>query len=224
MNEIIVRRKRIRVSDEVLATFTGIRTGYVVDARGRSGALDPRIRPITNNVRFAGRALTVRVRPWDNLAAHLALDYIEPGDVLMLAAGGFRQASVIGEKYLGMARNKGAVAIVVDGMARDVGNFDAIGIPVFALGITANSSFKNGPGEIGVPVSMGGVAVCSGDVVVGDEDGVVVVSDYLAESTAAQLEAIRRKEDEMFKAIASGGEKPAAMAAITRDVPIRFVD
>lgn len=223
-NEIIIRRNRPRVPDEVLALFQGARTGFVVDARGRSGSLDARIKPVTSKAEFAGRALTVRVRPWDNFAAHLALDLIEPGDVLMLTAGGFTQASVIGEKYLGMARNKGAVAIVVDGMARDVSNYDEIGIPVFALGVIANSSFKNGPGEIGVPISMGGAVVCSGDIVVGDRDGVVVVPDYLLDTTAASLEEVRRKEDAMFKAIAAGGAKPAAMAAISENAPIRYVD
>ncbi|WP_108659585.1 RraA family protein [Acuticoccus kandeliae] len=223
-NEIIVRRTRPRVSDETLAKFVGARTGFVVDARGRSGAMDPRIKAVTKAVSFAGRALTVRVRPWDNLAAHFALDLIEPGDVLMMASGGFTQASVIGEKYLGMARNKGAVAIVVDGMARDVRNYDSIGIPVFALGVTPNSSFKNGPGEVGVPVSMGGVPVMSGDIIVGDEDGVVVIPDYLVESTAAALEAVRQKEDAMFAAISAGGPKPAAMAQIAVDAPVRYVD
>ena len=223
-NEVIIRRKGTPVSDAILAVFQGARTGFVVDARGRSGSLDQRIKPVTKNVKFSGRALTVRVRPWDNLAAHLALDFIEPGDVLMLSAGGFDQASVIGEKYVGMARNKGAVAIVVDGLARDVSNYDEIGIPVFALGVIANSSFKNGPGEIGVPVSIGGVAVSTGDIVVGDDDGVVVVPDYLIESTAAALEQVRIKEEAMFKAISGGGEKPAAMAAISVDATVRYVE
>ena len=73
----------------------------------------------------------------------MALDFIERGDVLMISAGGASQASIIGAKYLGTARNKGAVAVVVDGMARDIRNFDEMGIPAFARGITPNSSVKD---------------------------------------------------------------------------------
>jgi len=223
-SEILVRRNRPQTSEETLATFKDARTGFVVDAMGRRGALDYRIKAVTKKSAFFGRALTVRVRPWDNLAAHVALEHIALGDVLMITAGGFTDASIIGEKYLGMARNKGAVAVVLDGMVRDISNYDQIGIPVFALGITPNSSHKDGFGEIGLPISMAGVAVNSGDVVVGDEDGVVVVPHYLAADTAAKLAAITAKEIEMFNAIAAGGEKPAAMAAISTNAPIRYVD
>ena len=222
-NEIIFRKNWTRVTDETLAQFRGIPSGFLVDARGRSGALDYRIKPFTKNASFTGSALTVRVRPWDNLAAHVALDFVERGDVLMISAGGASQASVIGEKYLGMARNKGAVAVVVDGMARDIRNFDEMGIPAFARGVTPNSYFKDGPGEVGVPISMGGVAVSSGDIVVGDEDGVVVVPGYLLESSAEALRAIIESEDETLSAIMAGGEKPPAMAEISETAPIRFV-
>src|SRR5262245_50714070 len=140
-NEILVRKEYERPDPRLLDAFRGVPTGFVVDAQGRSGAIDYRIKPVTTNSHFAGIALTVRCRPWDNLAAHVALEFARPNDVLVISAGGFEQASVIGEKYVGMARNKGVVALVVDGMARDVTNYDKIGIPVFARGVIANSSF-----------------------------------------------------------------------------------
>lgn len=223
-NEIIVRRKRPRPPEAVLSVFRGARSGFVVDARGRTGGLDHHIHPITKATGFSGVALTVLCRPWDNLAAHVALDLIEPGDVLMMTTGGFEQASVIGEKYVGIARNNGAVAIVVDGMARDVSRYDEIGIPVFARGVTPNSSFKDGPGAVGLPIAMGGFPVSSGDIVVGDADGLIVVPLDIAEETAARLTRITEKENAMFAAISREGTKPEAMAAISSMAQIRYVD
>jgi len=223
-NEILVRRKYERAEPRLLDMFRGVPTGFVVDAQGRSGAIDFRIKPVTTSSQFVGIALTVRCRPWDNLAAHVALEFAGPDDVLVISTGGFEQASVIGEKYVGMARNKGVVALVVDGMARDVTNYDRIGIPVFARGIIANSSFKNGPGEVGLPVACAGVPVDAGDIVVGDRDGVVVVPRQFAAQTAARVSEILKRENAMFEAIAGGGSKPEAMAIISQGAPVRYVD
>jgi 4-hydroxy-4-methyl-2-oxoglutarate aldolase len=202
----------------------GAPIGFVVDAQGRFGGLDFRIRPVTSSAGFCGPALTVLVREGDNLAAHMALDYVMPGDVLVIAAGGFDRVAVIGEKYAGMAKNKGAVAIVIDGMARDSVGLDRVGIPIFALGVTPNSSFKHGPGQIGVPVSVGGVAVNAGDILCGDIDGVVAVPGYNVAAVAARLGAIMAKEAAMFAAIQAGGPKPAAMASIGQQATVTLID
>jgi 4-hydroxy-4-methyl-2-oxoglutarate aldolase len=223
-HEVLVRNSIVRNDPELVELVRGTPTGFVVDAQRRSGAVDFRIKPVTANSSFTGTALTVRCRPWDNLAAHVALEHVRPGDVLMITTGGFEGASVIGEKYVGMARNQGAVAIVVDGMARDISNCDKIGIPVFARGIIANSSFKNGPGEVGLPISLGGVAVDAGDLVVGDKDGVVVVPRQFASIVATKVRSIVERETAMFAAISAGGSKPDAMSIISKEAAIRFVE
>jgi len=149
---------------------------------------------------------------------------LQPGDVLAITARGFEGASVIGEKLIGMAKNKGAVAVVVDGMARDSVGIDSVGIPVFTRGITANSSHKDGPGTVGLPISLGGVSVSSGDLLVGDADGVVCVPSWQFDLLVARLSAIVTTEHAMFQQIMEGGAKPKKMAAVAMDAEIRYVD
>jgi 4-hydroxy-4-methyl-2-oxoglutarate aldolase len=220
--DLIVRRHFPRpTAPEVMR---GAPIGFVVDAQGRFGGLDHRIKPVTSLAAFCGPALTVLCREGDNLAAHVALDYIEPGDVVVIAAGGFERVAVIGEKWAGMAKNKGAVAIVVDGMARDSAGLARVPIPIFARGVTPNSSFKHGPGQIGVPISVGGVAVCAGDMICGDRDGAVTVPIYQLDAVAERLADIIKRETAMFEAIQAGGPKPPEMAVIGTKSHIAFID
>ena len=221
---ITVRRTHRRVGPNVIAAVKDAHGGFIVDAIGREGALDHRIKPITSKASFSGSALTVQCRPWDNLAAHVALEHIQPGDVLAISTRGFEGASVIGEKLIGMAKNKGAVAVVVDGMARDSAGIDRVGIPVFTRGITANSSHKDGPGTVALPISLGGVSVSSGDLLVGDADGVICVPSWQFDLLVARLSAIVTAEHAMFQQILERGAKPAKMAAVTMGAEIRYID
>lgn len=220
--DLVVRRHFPR--PPVPAAFIGAPIGFVVDAQGQFGGLDHRIKPVTALATFCGPALTVLCREGDNLAAHVALNYIEPGDVVVISAGGFERVSVIGEKWAGMARNKGAIAIVVDGMARNSAGLAEVPIPIFARGVTPNSSFKHGPGAIGVPISVGGIAISAGDMVCGDCDGVVAVPAYQLAAVGARLDAITRSEAAMFAAIQAGGPKPPEMAKIGTEANIAFID
>jgi regulator of RNase E activity RraA len=154
--------------------------------------------------RVAGPALTVRTRPGDNLVVHRALDLAEPGDVLVVDAGGCTERAVLGEIMLRYAVTRGLAGIVVDGAVRDAEGLAAGPIPVFALGINHLGPYKDGPGEIHGAVQAGGTVVRSGDVVVGDGDGVVV----LAQGRAAEVVAIGQgrlaAEEEQFAQIAAG--------------------
>ena len=220
--DLIVKRRWQRPS--VPDAMRGAPIGFVVDAQGRFGGLDHRIKPVTPLASFCGSALTVLCREGDNLAAHVALNYIEPGDVVVIAAGGFERVAVIGEKWAGMARNKGAVAIVVDGMARDSAGLARVQIPIFARGLTPNSSYKHGPGRIGVPVSVGGIAISAGDMICGDPDGVVAVAAYQLDAVTVRLAEIIRRETAMFDAIQAGGPKPPEMANIGTEASIAFIE
>lgn len=207
-----IRRDWPRPDLALLAPFRDAPTGFVVDARGRRGALDHRIRPVTRAARFAGTALTVWTRARDNLAPYAALDRARPGDVLAVATDGYEVASVVGDLLVGMARNCGIVAVVTDGLVRDVPGLDEVGIPVFALGVSPNSPQKDGPGEIGYPVSLGGVVLAPGDLLVGDGDGVVAVPRGMLPAAAAALEGVRAKEREMDAAVRGGMRHPAWLA------------
>jgi 4-hydroxy-4-methyl-2-oxoglutarate aldolase len=201
---LTIRRDFPRPSPDQVAAFTGAPTGWVVDANSRRGALHHSIRPLTSRMNFVGVALTVWSRACDNLAPYAAIEFARSGDVLVIATDGYETAGVAGDILLGMARNKGVVALVTDGMVRDLPGLDAVGIPVFARGLTPNSPQKDGPGEIGLTVSIGGVAVDSGDLVIGDQDGCVVVGRTRIAAVACGLDAVREKERKMDAAVRGG--------------------
>ena len=170
-----VRRRFVRPPPAEVAAFAGLPTGFVVDALGGGGGLDGRIKPISAATAFCGVALTCDAGPADNLAAFGALSLAEPGDVIVCAAAGYERTAVTGDLLLGMMKNRGVAGFVTDGHVRDIAGIRAVGLPCFAAGVTPNSPARNGPGTVGLPVVVGGVTVAAGDIVVGDEDGVVVV-------------------------------------------------
>jgi 4-hydroxy-4-methyl-2-oxoglutarate aldolase len=201
---LTVRRKFERASKDLVARFAGAQTGQIVDAMYGRGALD-QIKPVDpDKAHFAGTALTVATGPSDNLAILAALVIAEPGDVIITASDAFPTTAVVGDNVSWMAKNKGVVAIVIDGMARDREGIVGVGLPVFARGITPNSCVKSGPGKIGLPIVCAGVAVQSGDIVVGDCDGVVVIPRADADRVADALDQVRRAEVETQARISQG--------------------
>ena len=221
---LTVRRRFARPDPGHVRALTGIAVGWIVDAMGRQGAIDHRIRPLSRATTFTGVALTVRSRARDNLAPYAAIAYAEPGDVMVIETGDHEQASVVGDILLGVARNKGVVACVTDGMVRDIDGIDELGIPVFARGLSPNSPFKDGPGEIGLAVVVGGAAIESGDVIVGDKNGVAVVPRARVAEVVAALAAVARKEAQMDEAVRSGASEAAWVQETIAAKGIRFVD
>lgn len=221
---LTIRRTFPRPDDGLIGAFTGVPTGNVCDAQGRKGALDAVVQPLTTRSAFAGPALTVHAGPRDNLAPWAALGVARPGDVLVIATGGYRLSSVVGDVYVGMARNCGIAAIVTDGMVRDVAGIEATGVPVFAAGVSPNSPEKNGPGEIGLTVVCGGRSVTAGDIVVGDADGVVVVGRTDAADVQAALQQVFAKEKAMEAQVAAGDKTPPWLAEAMQRLGTRYLD
>lgn len=204
-----IRRTFPRPSPEIVAALTGAATGHLVDAMGGSGALDWRIKPLGDAIaNFCGIAITCDAGPADNLAVFGALDVSQPGDVIIAATAGHLAAAVIGDLVVGMARNCGLVAIVTEGTVRDAAGIVAVGLPVFCAGISPNSPSRNGPGTVGLPIIVGGVAVASGDIVVGDRDGVVVVPRLLAAQVIAKLADVRVAEAALEAKVKAGLRLP----------------
>jgi len=172
------------------------------------GAVDQRIKPLWPESAFTAPVLTADCGPRDNLGLLVALEVAEPGDVIALATGGFEETAILGDHVAAMAKNKGVVAFVTDGLARDVDGLLEVGLPVYCAGISPNSPYKSGPCEVGTSVTLGGVAVTSGDLMVGDRDGVVVVPKDKIDQVAAGLGEIQAKEDEMGKLIDDGLTAP----------------
>ena len=199
-----VKRRFERPSGDVLARFTGRSTSFVVDAMFGSGALDAAIKPIDPGMRFVGVALTAQAGARDNLAAIAALDHLQAGDVLMIAADAFEGTATLGDNMARIARARGAAAIVTDGMARDASELLELGLPVFCRGITPNSAHPSGPATVGLPVVMGGMTIASGDVVIGDRDGVAVVPRARIDQVVARLEEVAAGEADLQRRIQAG--------------------
>jgi 4-hydroxy-4-methyl-2-oxoglutarate aldolase len=209
-----IRRRFPRPTAEQLAAFAGLQTGYVVDALGGSGALDPRIKPIGGAKSFCGVAVTCEDGPADNLATYASLSVVQAGDVVISTAHGFDRVAVTGDLLLGMMKNSGVVAFVTDGSVRDIAGIRAVGLPCFAAGVTPNSPARYGPGAIGFPIVCGGTAVGPGDIMVGDEDGVVVVPHARIEEAMARLPKVLAAEAELDAKVKAGLKIPALLQGL----------
>ncbi|MEP6608431.1 MAG: hypothetical protein ABJA83_07100 [Burkholderiaceae bacterium] len=221
---LMVRRNFVRPSATLVGRLRETPTGWVVDANGRRGALDYRVRPLTRAMHFCGVALTVQSRPRDNLAPYAAIQYAKPGDVLVVATDSYEEASVAGDVMLGMAKNKGICALVTDGLVRDIDGLNAVGIPVFARGLSPNSPHKDGPGKIGQPICIGGVLVNAGDVVIGDQDGVVVVAREALESVLNGLADVKTREAKMEELVAQGATGPLGFDQLLAEKGVQYLD
>lgn len=221
---LTVRREIPRPGADILKKFHGVPTGFVADAMGRRGAIDHRIRPLLSAPAFVGSALTVWTIPSDNLAPYAALGMARPGDVLIVATENCESSAVIGDIMVGMAKNAGIVAVVTDGMMRDIDGLEQVGLPVYARGLTPNSPFKNGPGRIGLPVGVGGVVIESGDIVVGDRNGVVVVPRGRIAAVLKELETVKAREKSMDEAVAGGAKAPSWLPDYLAKTPPAMVD
>jgi len=189
---------------EVLTALGAVATPLIGDNMSRLFAGGAGIRPLHGEARLFGPALTVRTRPGDNLLVHKAIDMIEPGDVLVVDAGGETTQAILGEIMMQLAQRRGAAGFVIDGAVRDVDAFRKAGFPVFARGITQRGPYKDGPGEINVPVTIGEMIVNAGDVVVGDADGLVAVPAIDAADVLEKAKAQEAREARMLAEIADG--------------------
>ncbi len=202
--KLVVKAGFTRLTAAELAPFRDRSTSFVVDAMNGRGALDHKIKPLDPKSRFVGSALTARAGARDNLAALAALDLIEPGDVLVIATQGFTGTATLGDNMARMAKMRGAVALVTDGMVRDAAEIIELGIPCFCQGVTPNSAFPSGPGEVGLPLALGEVVVAAGDLILGDADGVVVVPRAALAAVTERLAQVAAKEVEMHAQVAAG--------------------
>lgn len=188
----------------LLAELATVATAHLSDNMHRLPAVAAEIRPYHKGGRLAGPALTVKVPPGDNLMVHKAIDIARRGDVIVVDAGGVTAHAIIGEIMSLLAQTRGVAGMVIDGSIRDAGAIAASPFPVYARGVTHRGPYKNGPGEINVPVSIGGLVIRAGDIVVGDEDGLVVLDPQHAATLAKLAQDYARKEQDVLAAIRAG--------------------
>jgi len=170
----ILKRQR-KVATEVVERFARLPVANVSDSMSRMTAAGARLRPLHQSGGIAGTALTVKTRPGDNLMIHKAMAIAEPGDVIVVDAGGDLTNALIGEMMLTRMIKDELAGIVVYGAVRDAGFIRGQKFPVFAAGVTHRGPYKNGPGEINVPIAIDGMVIEPGDLIIGDDDGLLCV-------------------------------------------------
>ncbi|GHU19704.1 methyltransferase [Betaproteobacteria bacterium] len=195
-----ISRNVTRPAATLVSAFKGIPVANIGDNMNRRACLNARIRPM-NNMALLGTAITLKTSPGDNLMLYSAIELAQPGDVIVVDAHGDMSNAIIGELMLTWAQKKGLAGIVIDGAVRDAAAIKNLKISVYASGVTPNGPFKNGPGEINVPVCCGGIVVKPGDIVVGDADGIVVIDPEDAQDVLAKAEATVEKEAGIMTAI-----------------------
>jgi regulator of RNase E activity RraA len=193
-----IRRDFERVAPDVVKQAAEFQAAILADVAGRRGTLHGRIRALAPTMRVAGPAFTVEVRPGDNLMIHAAMTMAKPGDVIVVDGKGDQTCALMGAIMINACKQLGIAGVVLDAAARDSEELVAMNYPVFSVGTNPNGPTKFIPGRINWPVSVGGITVHPGDLVVGDADGVVVIE---REKAAAMLPLAKKKLDEETKRI-----------------------
>jgi 4-hydroxy-4-methyl-2-oxoglutarate aldolase len=191
-------------SPEQISQLRDLGAATVYEAQGAKGALDSGLKPIDPASRLAGPALTVDMRPADNLMLHYAVLKAKPGDVLVVDAKAFMEAGPWGDVLTVQAQKAGIAGLVINGCVRDANQIIAAGFPVFCRGLSIKGTGKNQPGKINVPVCIGDVLINPGDIIVGDRDGLVVVAQEEVASAIASSLAREQKEEQMRRSIEEG--------------------
>jgi 4-hydroxy-4-methyl-2-oxoglutarate aldolase len=189
---------------EALKALAAAPTAMLSDALGRWGNMDPGIRPVAGGMQCFGPAFTLRCWPADNLTIHRAVELAAHGDVLVIDGGSGRDTALLGDILVYAARLRGVAGIVLQGLVRDSAAIAAQGLPVFAGGATARGPVKETMGAVQVPIQCGGVLVRPGDLVAGDDDGIVVVPREQAVTVAERIRLIHEREEQVKKALAAG--------------------
>jgi len=198
-----VVREIERVSAELVAKAATFQAAILADVAGRRGTMHSRVAPVHQDMKVAGPAFTVEVRPGDNLMIHAAIALAKPGDVLFIDGKGDQTSALMGTLMLSACMKLGLAGVIVDGAIRDKLEVLELGFPVFSAGFNPAGPTKFVPGRINHPISAGGAMVNPGDLVVGDADGVVaierakapgmlVLADKKVADEAARIDAIAR--------------------------------
>ena len=194
-----------RPSKELVEMFQDMPVANIADTMGRIAAVDAAIEPLGKG-QLLGPAFTIRVPQGDNLMFHAAMDLAQPGDVIVIDAGGFTDRAIFGELMATYCKSRGIKGIVCDGAIRDRNGLASMeDFQVYARSATPNGPYKNGPGEINVPVVIGGKVVHPGDIVVGDDDGIVIIAPEIAEVVAKETAEISKKEAVIMDNILNNG-------------------
>jgi RraA family protein len=197
-------QRRRQVPAHLVDAFRGLPVANISDCMTRMLAGGPRLRPMHKGGPLAGPALTVRCRPGDNLMIHKALTLAQKGDVIVVDAGGDLTNSLFGEIMVATAVKIGVAGVVLNGAVRDSEEIGRGEFPLYAAGVTHRGPYKDGPGEINVPIAIDGMVIHPGDLIVGDADGLLCVPFDAAEALLAATRKKMEAEKKMLADIAAG--------------------
>ncbi|MFN6996263.1 MAG: RraA family protein [Aquincola tertiaricarbonis] len=201
----------------IVAAFRSVPAAHASDCLGRSvGAIGLVAYHADLKLVLCGPAITVRVRPGDNLMLHKAMLMAEPGDVIVVDGGGDCTQALIGGLMRTTALARGIAGFVIDGAIRDIVEWAGGGLPIYARGHTHRGPSKEGPGEVNVPIACAGLSVMPGDLVLGDADGVLAIPAAEAAALLPKVQAKARQEERVREANRSGTPDPERFDALLR--------
>ena len=225
---LTIRRAAHRPTDAQIAAFQNVPTSFVVDAMYGAGALSSAIQPIGGGLdidcRAAGPALTVENGPGDILAALAALGSIRTGDIVLSSCEAYQGCASAGDRVIGMTKNNGAAGFITDGPVRDYAGIVGVGLPVWCTGLTPGSPFAKGPGKVGFPIRIGGQQVDTGDMIVADRDGVVVVPFAQIDAVIDMLGRVSELETALDAEVADGLRLPDSISQLLASDQVKFTD
>jgi len=212
----MINRDFTRVTAEEVRQAAEYQAAILADVAGRRGTLHGRVKPLAAGMKVAGPAITVEVRPGDNLAIHAALAVAQPGDVLVVDGKGDLTCALLGEIMATQAEASGIAGIIIDGAVRDADTLARRDYPVFSAGLNPCGPTKLIAGRVNHPISLAGAQVNAGDLVVGDVDGVVVIPREEAQTVIALAQKKLALETQRLAAIRRGDLRPGWLDAALR--------
>ncbi len=219
-----IYKKFKRIDPSLYMDFKDIPVANIGDASMKIACVDSHIRSM-NHLRLIGQAYTVRVPEGDNLLVFYAIDNAQPGDIIVIDGDGYTQRALFGEILLTMAKKKKIGGFIINGAIRDYDAIEVSQIPVFATGISPNGPYRNGYGEVNVPVVIDGKVIQPGDIVIGDDEGIAVVVPHDVEAVLKAAKEIKQNEEELLKKIRENNESQLEwMYRKLQDIDCEIID
>ena len=183
-----------KIPPETVTRYEKLSVATVHEAQGRVGLLSPEIRPINEGLKLVGRAVTVFATPGDNVMIHVAMEQCEPGDVMVVAVNSRSDCGYFGDLLATLMQARGISGLVIDSGVRDLADLRQMNIPVFSRCVSAQGTVKETLGDVNIPVVCGGQVINPSDLIIGDDDGVVVVRRHELDSVAQKSEVREDRE------------------------------